>query len=170
MATRESYRPGTPSWVDIASPDTAAAAAFYGALLGWTAEFDERPEAGGYGMFFHDGLVAAGIGSQHAPGPPYWTVYVTTTSADDTAVAALAACGTVIVEPMDVLDAGRMVVLQDPLGTFVSAWEPDQHVGSQYVNGPGGFGWNELATTDLAASTAFYSSVFLVGVVRGRGL
>ena len=169
MATRESYPPGTPSWVDIGSPDTAASAAFYGPLFGWTAEFDGRPEAGGYGLFFRDGVVTAGIGPQQAPGPPYWTVYVTTTSADDTATVATAAGGTVIVEPMDVLDAGRMVVLQDPQGTFVSAWQPNQHIGSQYVNGPGGFSWNELSTTDLAASTAFYAAVFGWTVADGMG-
>jgi len=160
MATRESYAPGTPSWVDLGSPDTAATAAFYGSLFGWTADIDPRPEAGGYGMFSRDGLVVAGLGPQQSPGPPFWTVYVATTSADETAAKAVAAGGTVVVEPMDVLDAGRMTVLQDPLGTFISAWEPGEHIGARYVNGPGGFTWNELATPDLAASTAFYSAVF----------
>ena len=42
-----SYKPGTPSWVDIGVPDMDAAVAFYGGLFGWT--FTEGvEEAGGY--------------------------------------------------------------------------------------------------------------------------
>ena len=31
------FPPGTPSWVELSSPDTDAAAEFYGRLMGWTA-------------------------------------------------------------------------------------------------------------------------------------
>ena len=51
MAERKSYSPGTPSWVDLGTADTQAAARFYGEIFGWVASFDPRPEAGGYGMF-----------------------------------------------------------------------------------------------------------------------
>ena len=161
MAERSSYVPGTPSWVDLGSPDTAAAAAFYGGLLGWSAEMDPRPEAGGYGMFTLRGKYVAGLGpQQNADMPPYWTVYVTVADADQTAAAMTAAGGTVIAGPMDVFDAGRMAVVQDPLGTFISIWQPDQHIGCELVNEPGTFGWNELATPDLEASRAFYAAAF----------
>ena len=39
-------------------------------------------------------------------------------------------------------------------------WQPNQHIGAELVNEPGTFGWNELATTDLAAATDFYTKVF----------
>jgi len=161
MSERTSYAPGTPSWVDLGSPDTAASAAFYGGLLGWNADIDPRPEAGGYGMFTLRGLNVAGIGpQQNADMPPYWTVYVTVANADASLAAMTAAGATVIVEPMDVFDAGRMAVVQDPLGSFISIWQPDEHIGCQLVNEPGTFGWNELATPDLAASRAFYTAAF----------
>ena len=51
MTEHTSHLPRTPSWIDLGSPDTAASAAFYGGRLGWTAEIDPRPEAGGYGNF-----------------------------------------------------------------------------------------------------------------------
>ena len=93
MSERTSYAPGTPSWVDLGSPDTAASAAFYGGLLGWKADIDPRPEAGGYGMFSLRGLNVAGIGpQQNADMPPYWTVYVTVANADET-LAAMTAAG-----------------------------------------------------------------------------
>ena len=78
MAERTSYKPGTPSWVDIGVPDTDKAAEFYGAVFGWDAAIDPRPEAGGYGMFTLRGLNVAGLGPQQNPDmPPYWSVYIT---------------------------------------------------------------------------------------------
>jgi predicted enzyme related to lactoylglutathione lyase len=161
MAERTSYPPGTPSWVDLGSPDTSAAADFYGGIFGWKAEIDPRPEAGGYGMFTIDAKNVAGIGPQQNPDlPPFWTVYVTVTDADATTSQATAAGATVLAGPMDVFDAGRMAVFQDPVGSFISIWQPNEHIGSQLVNQPGTFAWNELATTDLAAARQFYTSVF----------
>ena len=49
MPTRTSYEPGTPSWVDLASPDLAASVSFYSTLFGWEAE-DQGPESGHYPM------------------------------------------------------------------------------------------------------------------------
>jgi predicted enzyme related to lactoylglutathione lyase len=68
---------------------------------------------------------------------------------------------------MDVLDVGRMGILQDPGGSFISVWEPRAHIGAGLVNEPGTFAWSELATTDLAAVSAFYGKVFGWGVGEG---
>ncbi len=49
MPERTSYEPGTPCWIDLATPDQDAAAEFYGALFGWKVEEDENAEeTGGY--------------------------------------------------------------------------------------------------------------------------
>jgi predicted enzyme related to lactoylglutathione lyase len=147
--------------VDIGVPDIEGAAAFYGALFGWKAELDPRPEAGGYGMLTLDGKNVAGIGPQQNPDlPPFWTVYVTVADCDASVASAREHGGTVVVDPIDVFDAGRMGVLQDPNGSFISVWQPDQHIGCQLVNDPGTFVWNELATTDLATSNTFYRALF----------
>jgi predicted enzyme related to lactoylglutathione lyase len=165
MSERTSYPAGTPCWVDLGSPDPTAAADFYGAIFGWSAEMDPRPEAGGYGMFSRDGKLVAGLGPQQNPDvPPYWTVYVSVDDADKTAAAITGAGGTSIAGPMDVFDAGRLAVFQDPVGSFISIWQPDQHIGSQLVNEVGTFAWSELATTDLPAARDFYTSVFGWGI------
>lgn len=170
MAERTSYTPGTPSWVDMGSPDTVASSAFYGALFGWKAEFDPRPEAGGYGMFTLDGKHVAGIGPQQDSSmPPYWSVYVTVADVDTTLKQATASGGEVVAGPMDVFDAGRMGVVRDAVGSFVSVWQPNQHIGAQLVNQPGTFTWNELATTDLAKAREFYTSLFGWGVDAEAG-
>jgi uncharacterized protein len=43
------YASGAPNWLDLGCPDTAAAAAFYGAVFGWDFQ-SAGPEAGGYGF------------------------------------------------------------------------------------------------------------------------
>jgi len=112
-------------------------------------------------MFTLDGKNVAGFGPQQSPDmPPYWTVYITVENSDAAVASAVANGGTVVVDSMDVLDAGRMAVLQDAVGSFISVWQPYQHIGSQLVNEPGTFAWNELAANDLAKATAFYRSVF----------
>jgi uncharacterized protein len=47
MTERTSYEPGTPSWVDLSTPDVDAAGRFYGEVFGWQAEAAGPPEETG---------------------------------------------------------------------------------------------------------------------------
>ncbi len=155
-----SYAPGTPSWVDLGTPDAAGSAAFYSGLFGWEIT-EGPPEDGGYRMCMLNGHAVAGMGPQmNADMPPYWTTYVTVTDADETTAAAEANGGQVLVPPMDVMDVGRMAIYMDPTGAAISAWQARSHIGAGLVNEPGTLCWNELATRDTDAAEAFYTSVF----------
>ena len=44
MADSNGVSPGTPSWVDLGSPDVDASVKFYGDLFGWTAD-EGSPES-----------------------------------------------------------------------------------------------------------------------------
>jgi hypothetical protein len=146
--------------VDLASPDLAASAAFYSPLFGWDA-VDQGPEAGHYHQMEKGGVPVAGAGPIMMEGqPPAWTTYVSVTDADASIAKVKAAGGMVFVEPMDVLDVGRMAVFADPSGAAAAVWQPRRHVGAGLVNEPGALAWNELSTRDVPAATAFYSSVF----------
>jgi predicted enzyme related to lactoylglutathione lyase len=146
--------------VDLASPDLAASAAFYSALFGWEA-VDQGEEAGNYHMMEKGGVPVAGAGPIMMEGqPPAWLTYVSVTDADASIAKVKAAGGTVFVEPMDVLDVGRMAVFADPSGAAAAVWQPRRHIGAGLVNEPGALAWNELSTRDLAAATAFYTEVF----------
>ena len=153
------YAPGTPSWIDLGSPDIEGSKAFYTALFGWEAA-DQGPDAGGYQMFTLQGKPVAGLGPAQNPGPPYWTTYVTVADADATAAVVRDAGGTALLEPMDVLDAGRMAVFADPTGVPFSIWQAGAHIGSGLVNEVGAFCWNELNSRDTATAAAFYGAVF----------
>jgi uncharacterized protein len=165
MGERTQYAPGTFSWVDLTTTDQDAAKGFYGALLGWEA--DDMPAGEGivYSLMRIGDAQVAAIAPQpdaqrEAGVPPVWNSYVTVASADDAAARAAQLGGTVHAQPFDVFDAGRMAVIEDPQGAFFAVWEPKRHVGAQLVNAPGALVWNELASSDLAGSRAFYSGLF----------
>jgi uncharacterized protein len=162
MPERTSYEPGTPSWVDLSSPDIDASARFYGELFGWeTLETGTVEETGGYRMFTLDGKLIAGLGPIMQEGqPPVWSTYVATDDADAAVARATEAGGQAIVEPMDVMDAGRMAFVAHPAGGFVGLWQAGRHTGAQLVNEPGSLTWNELHTRDVDGAKAFYSAVF----------
>lgn len=162
MSDVEQYEPGTPSWVDVSSPDPDAAAAFYCGLFGWAAtEPGPVQETGGYRMFQLRGRSVAGLGPMQPNVPvPVWTTYITVADADQACAAAREAGGAVFLEPMDVLTAGRMAVIADPQGAVFSVWQPVEHIGCEIVNEAGALAWNELATPDPDAAKAFYGAVF----------
>ena len=108
-----------------------------------------------------NGVPVAGAGPIVMEGqPPAWTTYISVTDADQAVAKVKAAGGTVFVEPMDVLDVGRMAVFADPTGAAAAVWQPRRHIGAGLVNEPGALVWNELSTRDTAAAAAFYTEVF----------
>jgi uncharacterized protein len=159
MPEMTSYEHGVPSWVDMGSPDLGASVAFYTSLFGWEAH-DMGAEAGHYTIMSKDAKQVAALSTAQDPGPPRWTTYVNVDELDAVAKAAEAVGGTLVVPPMDVMQAGRMAIFKDPTGAFIAAWQPGQHRGAQLVNEPGAFTWCELSTSDLARSRAFYGETF----------
>jgi uncharacterized protein len=158
---KTSYDPGTPSWVDLSTPDLEGTKRFYGGMFGWEFE-DAGEEAGHYHQALLRGRRVAGVGPAQPGGPPaaFWTTYLSGTDVDVHAEAIRSAGGRVPFEPMEVLSAGRMVVGQDPAGAMFGIWEPREHTGAQLVNEHATMTWNELLTRDLAGATAFYGSLF----------
>jgi predicted enzyme related to lactoylglutathione lyase len=162
MSEHASWPAGTPSWADNASGDPAAAAEFYSGLFGWEASDQMPPDAPGrYFMCTLRGKSVAACGSQPVEGiPPNWNTYVTVDDADAAAARVTEAGGTVIMEPFDVMDAGRMAACADPAGAAFMVWQPNRHIGAEIANEPGAMAWNELTTRDVDGSTRFYEAVF----------
>jgi uncharacterized protein len=159
MAERTSYAPGTFSWVELVTSDADAAKAFYTAVFGW----DYRDTPIGEGMVYSTALVggqAAGALYASAEQPPHWNCYVTVESVDEAARRADELGATVVAEPFDVMDAGRMAVISDPTGAALALWEPRSHIGASVVNQPGALTWNDLVTPDPDAAAGFYGGLF----------
>jgi uncharacterized protein len=166
------YIPGVPCWIDTTQPDPDAAAAFYGELFGWELE-NVMPE--GSPKYYIARLGGKDVGAVSAlpPGAPEsaaWNTYVWVDSADETAEKVRAAGGSVLMEPGDIGESGRMAVFADPGGAAFSVWQAKQHRGAGVVNEPGSLNFNNLHTLDLEGAQAFYGAVFgwdLIGVRDG---
>jgi predicted enzyme related to lactoylglutathione lyase len=162
MPEMTTYKPGTPSWVEFSSPDLDASIGFYGGLFGWDVpESENADQTGGYRLAMKDGKPAAGMMPQMQEGQPtVWTTYVSVEDAEAAAGAVKEAGGSVVVEPMAVMDLGSMAVFADPAGAVFGVWQPNQFQGAGVVNEPGALAWNELNTRDLAGAKQFYGAVF----------
>jgi uncharacterized protein len=165
MGERTSYTPGTFCWADLSTTDPDAAKEFYTGLFGW--EVNDLPAGDDqvYSMMMVDGKSVTAIAAQpkqqrDAGVPPMWNSYIAVESADRAAERARELGANVHAPAFDVMDAGRMAVIQDPQGAFFMPWEAKQTIGAQLVNGPGLLSWNELASPDVDGSAEFYSELF----------
>jgi uncharacterized protein len=163
MPERNGYIPGVPCWLDTSQPDPEAAVDFYRGLFGW--EFEDLMPPGSEGKYFiarlRGGDVAA-VGSipEAAPAVAMWNTYVWVESADETASKVREVGGGVLMEPFDVMGAGRMAVFTDPEGAAFCVWEAKEHRGARVVNEPGSVNFNGLNTRDVEGAKSFYGSVF----------
>jgi uncharacterized protein len=161
MGERTSYPPGTFSWVDLNTDDPEGAKAFYGALFGWDYEDIPIGEGASYSMARIDGHSVAALGPLQGEGmPPHWNCYVTVADADASAARAAELGATLVAEPFEVFEAGRMAAFADPQGAVLSVWQAKENIGAGLVNAPGALSWNDLISPDVEASAAFYSGLF----------
>jgi uncharacterized protein len=166
MPERSEYAPGTPSWVDLATPNLEASEAFYGTLFGWAFDAQDTGDANNpYVLATQSGKAVAGMMNltpemREGGMPPVWSTYVTVEDVDTSAAKAKDLGGSVMREPMDVMNAGRMAVLADPTGAVFCLWQPKQHIGAQIVNEPCALAWNELITPDVDTAATFYRELF----------
>jgi uncharacterized protein len=160
MGERTSYPPGTFSWAELVTSDADAAKSFYSQLFGWEYEDNPTgPDGPVYSMATRDGHSVAALFADDSQ-PTHWNCYVTVESADETTQAVNDNGGTVMAEPFDVMEVGRMAVIVDPIGAALCLWEPRASIGATLVNTPGSMTWNDLVTPDPEAAMDFYGKLF----------
>jgi uncharacterized protein len=160
MGERTQHAPGTFSWADLATTGADTAKAFYTDLFDWEPEDNPIPEGGVYTMLRKRGKAVAALYEPQQEQPDVWLSYVTVESADAAAAAVREHGGTVEAEPFDVMDVGRMAVIQDPTGAFFAVWEPRTSIGAEVVNEPGALTHNQLNTNDPERAQQFYAGAF----------
>ncbi|MBE2319731.1 VOC family protein [Solirubrobacter sp. CPCC 204708] len=146
--------PGAMRWADTMQPDLQAAAAFYGALMGWELSAD-----GDYLIARVDGRRVAGIG-QAPPGVPgaFWSTYVGV-DALEPALDRLAAAGaSVLVRPMQINREARAAAVADPDGVPLGLWE--SATGFELTREPGAWAMSALHSPDPERATRFYADAF----------
>ncbi|HEX5727381.1 MAG TPA: VOC family protein [Longimicrobiaceae bacterium] len=167
MSAIETHAPGTFCWVELLANDEQAAKEFYTRFFGWQAN-DTRYGEGESDIYTMLTLDGRNVGALYRMGqeqrdqgtPTHWGLYVAVDDADQAAARVRELGGTVILEPFEVMDAGRMAMLQDPTGAFLSVWQARAHIGMQVRDEDNAVVWSELATPDPDTAEAFYTGLF----------
>jgi uncharacterized protein len=153
-------RSGDIVWIELASPDLAAARGFYEGLLGWTTT--GMPMPGGEYLVFAAGGRQVGGGmaqDEYTQGQRTWIPYLLAEDVDALAARAEALGGRVLVAPYDIPGIGRMALLADTGGARFALIKWTQAQPAQ-GSAPGCFCWGELVSGDPAAAGRFYGGLF----------
>jgi predicted enzyme related to lactoylglutathione lyase len=158
--TRRTYPAGVPCWVDSQQPDVEAAMHFYGRVFGW--EFEDIAPSGGTGRYVIATLNGQEAAAITGPGSGVAARNTNVSVADaDAAVRHLLTAGATLKSaPADTGLGGVQAVLADPEGVEFHIWQALQRPGAQAVNGPGGWNFSDLHTTDAGAAATFYTKAF----------
>lgn len=164
MPTATTHAIGTFNWPELSTKDTAGAKTFYTSLFGWQFKDNDMGPQGVYTIFTRDGLDVAALypmdAGQAATGmPPYWGTYITVENADASAAKAKSLGGTMIMEPFDVMDHGRMAVITDPQGATFCVWQAKKHAGVGVYGEPNTLGWTQLNAKDTGVAKKFYTEL-----------
>ncbi len=143
-------------WHEQVSSDPKQAQDFYTQLLGWGTEAFKPGEVD-YTMISSGGQNHGGFGKamEGAP-PPHWLGHVRVENVDETIEKAKSAGGRLAAGPFEMGEVGRIAIITDPQGAFVSAFQPE----SEGPGSEGVFVWDELGTTDVDGAQRFYGEVF----------
>jgi uncharacterized protein len=155
---------GAFCWLELATPDPAAALAFYTSVFDWESVARPGGHLGTYTALRYGGKEVAILSPQAeertAGEAPHWTPFVAVEDADRSARLAEMLGGTLLREPQKLGDVGRLVTVQDPTGRTVSFWQPFSRGGAELMNDRGAVCWHELVTPDLDRAALFYCTLF----------
>ncbi len=175
MATITSHRPGSFCWFELGTTDQPAAKRFYHSLFGWAADDTPMGPDEYYTLFKLDGRdAAAGYtlrkDQQEHHVPAHWMIYVAVENADAAAQKAASLGGNVLAPPFDVMEHGRMSVIQDPTGGTFCVWQPKTNPGTGVAQQDGTVVWADLNSTDPAKASAFYQKLFGWHITGGKDM
>ena len=143
-------------WHEHVSPDPKQAEAFYTELFGWGMEVFKPGEVD-YPMISVRGQTHGGFSTamEGAP-PPHWLSHVRVEKLEETIEKAKSAGGDLAAGPFEMGEVGRIAIISDPQGAYLSLYEPE----SEAPASEGVFVWDELGTNDVDGAQRFYEDVF----------
>jgi predicted enzyme related to lactoylglutathione lyase len=164
---------GSFIWYELVTTDAAAASAFYGEVIGWTAR-DAGVPGVNYRLFSHAGQDVAGHMSIPPGAPeqmrPAWLGYIGVDDVDATVAALAADGGRVHMPATDLPGVGRMAMMADPQNVpfYVMRGASDEDSTAFSAEQAGHCRWNELSTSDQEGALTFYTRHF--GWSRGEAM
>jgi predicted enzyme related to lactoylglutathione lyase len=150
-------------WHELHTSDRTKAMSFYSKLLGWETKEVSMGPGEPYTLCLMGGQDLAGITKSMAPAnvPPHWLPYLASEDVDAITEKIKKHGGKVISAPMDIPNVGRFAVVSDPQGAVFAVYKGARPYPEEPERPPvGAFCWDELYSTDPAASAKFYADVF----------
>jgi predicted enzyme related to lactoylglutathione lyase len=165
MANIDKHPAGSFCWIELHTTDQAAAKTFYGSLFGWAPHDNPMGPNDYYTEFKLQSREAAAACTlrpdERSQGiPPYWMIYISVDSADVASLKAQQLGGKTFAPPFDVMDAGRMAVVEDPTGAVFCVWQANKNAGIGISQVNGTLCWADLSTPDTKRASDFYSGLF----------
>jgi uncharacterized protein len=154
---------GKVIFVELVTPDLAAAKQFYGELFGWS--FQDAP-AGAlqYSQASLDGFAVAGLIQKEAPPgehrQPAWLSFMSVRDVDAAKDMAVQHGAKVLFQPHSIPDRGREAILADPQGAVFAILASSSGDPPDVLAAPGEWIWSSLITSDPEADVAFYQTLF----------
>jgi uncharacterized protein len=153
---------GKVVWVDLVTPDLAAARKFYAGALGWT--FRDGPTGGRkYTLALVDGRPVGGLFHRASPPgerrQPAWLTFIAVSDVDAAKRTAVEHGAKVLFEPRNVPMRGRQAVLADPEGAVFAIVASSTGDPPDFLAKPGEWIWSSLLVRDPATDAAFYQTL-----------
>jgi predicted enzyme related to lactoylglutathione lyase len=174
MALIEKTSPGSFCWMELHAADQDAAKQFYSSLFGWDVMDFPMGPAGTYTIFTLKGKDCSAACTlmpqekEHGV-PPHWMLYIATDNVDESSKRVTELGGTVIAGPFDVMDKGRMSIIQDPTGAMFCLWQPKASEGIGIAGENGAFCWADHNSKDRETAKKFYGGLFGWTISAGQG-
>jgi len=157
------HHAGKVVFLELVTPDLAAAEHFYGGLLGWTFR-DVQSGSTSYAQASLDGHSVAGIIQRPPPADghrrPAWLGFIAVGDVDAAEKNALKHGAKTLFAPHTIPDRGREAVIADPQGAVFAILASSTGDSPDELAAPGDWIWSSLITSDPDAAAAFYQALF----------
>jgi uncharacterized protein len=158
----QEHHTGKIIFVELVTPDIAAAKQFYGGLFGWTFR-DVRDGGLQYAQASLGGHTVAGLVQRDLPAgehrQPAWLSFLSVPDVDAAKAAASGHGAKVLFEPRAFPDRGREAIFADPQGAVFAVLASSSGDPSDVLAAPGEWIWSSLITTDPDTGAAFYQTL-----------
>jgi predicted enzyme related to lactoylglutathione lyase len=159
----QEHHVGKVIFVELVTPDLAAAKQFYAGLFGWTFR-DIQAGKTEYAEASLNGHPVAGLihrevqAGEHRQ--PAWLSFIAVRDADAATKIALQQGAKVLFGPHSIPDRGRETVFADPQGAIFAALASSSGDPPDVLAAPGEWIWSSLITSDPDTAAAFYQTLF----------
>jgi uncharacterized protein len=159
----QEHHVGKVIFVELVTPNLAAAERFYGGLFGWTFHDIAAGETAYAGAMLA-GRSVAGLFQRTLPTGEHrqsaWLTYFAVRDVDAVTRTALQNGGKMLFAPHSFPDRGREAVLADPQGAVFAVLASSSGDPPDLLADPGDWIWSSLMTSDPDQAAAFYQKLF----------